>query len=144
MYNETLGKIHFWLSMIGFNVTFFPMHFLGLAGMPRRIPTTRCSSGFPSALLDWDPVIACFAALEAVRAAGLPAEPCPAFMGACDRGLAFCALGYPVTVSRLWTFHKETVAWPSKCTVAARFNARCSTPDGSASKRHPRPTVWFR
>ena len=38
MYNETLGKWHFWLSFIFFNVTFFPMHFLGLAGMPRRIP----------------------------------------------------------------------------------------------------------
>jgi cytochrome c oxidase subunit I len=38
MYDETLGKWHFWLSLIFFNVTFFPMHFLGLAGMPRRIP----------------------------------------------------------------------------------------------------------
>jgi cytochrome c oxidase subunit 1 len=38
MYNETLGKWHFWLSMISFNITFFPMHFLGLAGMPRRVP----------------------------------------------------------------------------------------------------------
>jgi cytochrome c oxidase subunit 1 len=36
MYNETRGKIHFWLSLIFFNVTFFPQHFLGLAGMPRR------------------------------------------------------------------------------------------------------------
>jgi cytochrome c oxidase subunit 1 len=36
MYSETGGKWHFWLSMIFFNVTFFPMHFLGLAGMPRR------------------------------------------------------------------------------------------------------------
>jgi cytochrome c oxidase subunit 1 len=36
MANETRGKIHFWTSMIFFNITFFPMHFLGLAGMPRR------------------------------------------------------------------------------------------------------------
>jgi cytochrome c oxidase subunit 1 len=38
MYDERLGKIHFWLSTIAANVLFFPQHFLGLAGMPRRIP----------------------------------------------------------------------------------------------------------
>lgn len=37
-YNETIGKWHFWLTAISLNITFFPMHFLGLAGMPRRIP----------------------------------------------------------------------------------------------------------
>jgi cytochrome c oxidase subunit 1 len=36
-YNEFLGQLHFWLSLVAVNITFFPMHFLGLAGMPRRI-----------------------------------------------------------------------------------------------------------
>ena len=38
MYNELLGQLHFWVFFIGVNVMFFPMHFLGLQGMPRRIP----------------------------------------------------------------------------------------------------------
>jgi cytochrome c oxidase subunit I len=37
MYDERLGRIHFWLTFVGFNVTFFPMHWLGLQGMPRRV-----------------------------------------------------------------------------------------------------------
>ena len=38
MVSDTLGKFHFWLSAVSLNITFFPMHFLGLAGMPRRVP----------------------------------------------------------------------------------------------------------
>ncbi|MDD1614687.1 MAG: cytochrome c oxidase subunit I [Methylococcaceae bacterium] len=38
MYNEKIGQLHFWLSAISVNILFFPQHFLGLAGMPRRIP----------------------------------------------------------------------------------------------------------
>lgn len=37
-YSEILAQIHFWTFFIGVNVTFFPMHWLGVSGMPRRIP----------------------------------------------------------------------------------------------------------
>ena len=50
MYDETLGKTHFWGSMIFFNITFFPMHFLGLAGMPRRY------SDYPMQFADFNAV----------------------------------------------------------------------------------------
>src|SRR5207253_3498802 len=44
--NEGLGKLSFWLIFIGFNLTFFPMHILGLLGMPRRIYTYRGDLGW--------------------------------------------------------------------------------------------------
>jgi cytochrome c oxidase subunit I len=44
--NEGLGKLHFWLSVIAMNVTFFPMHFVGLLGMPRRVYTYAPGMGF--------------------------------------------------------------------------------------------------
>src|SRR5262249_58949239 len=37
MYNERLGQLHFWLTLVAFNLTFFPMHYIGLQGMPRRV-----------------------------------------------------------------------------------------------------------
>jgi cytochrome c oxidase subunit I len=46
MLNETLGKLSFWVMFIGFNMTFFPMHAMGLEGMPRRIYTYQPGNGW--------------------------------------------------------------------------------------------------
>ncbi len=46
MLNETMGQIHFWMVFIGFNITFFPMHFLGMDGMPRRVYTYDSAMGW--------------------------------------------------------------------------------------------------
>jgi len=63
-YNELLAQIHFWIMFVGVNLTFFPQHFLGLAGLPRRIPD------YPDSFAGWN-FISSFGSIVSVIATAL-------------------------------------------------------------------------
>ena len=82
MYDESIAKLHFWFSFIGLNLTFFPMHFVGLAGMPRRIPDYPLQfadfnmiASIGAFLFGLSQLIFVYNIIQCIRQRGCPASP---------------------------------------------------------------------
>ena len=68
MYDEKLGRVHFWLTLVGMYGTFLPMHWIGMEGMPRRVADYSAQFG------DWNLLISCFGFLLGVAQLDLPLQ----------------------------------------------------------------------
>src|ERR1700679_505016 len=71
-FDEGTGQVHFWLTFIGVNLTFFPMHFLGLAGMPRRIPDYPDAYASLNAISSYGSILSVIATCIFIFLVGMP------------------------------------------------------------------------
>ena len=94
MYNETVGKLHFWVTFIGVNLVFFPQHFLGLAGMPRRYVD------YPDAFAGWNNVSSIGSYISGFAALIFLMGSCRAFM---KKGTPRTTRGAPGATTLEWT-----------------------------------------
>jgi cytochrome c oxidase subunit I len=145
VYNETFGKIHFWTFFIGVNLTFFPMHFLGLAGMPRRI------SDYPDAFFGWN-YIASLGSMLSVLASlfffyhvlnmfmaqdlMVQRNPWHIYTPYVSRGVSFCTTPLPANVN-FFMGHVSCVASPRATPLSTDVNS----PKPAASGETPSSKV---
>jgi heme/copper-type cytochrome/quinol oxidase subunit 1 len=111
MMNETLGKIHFWLSFITFNGTFFAMHILGMRGMPRRIA-------------DYRNYIQSFADLHGMNL----------FISMCAFGLGLAQLPFIINFIGSWIWGKKAPQNPWEATTLEWVDAPTPPPHGNFEK----------
>ena len=118
MYDETLGKLHFWLTFISVNVTFFPMHFVGLAGMPRRYPDYALQFADFNALISvgafmfgLTQLLFLFIVIKTIRS-GKQAKP-EVCKGAGDLGLEW-TLSLSSSISFFYGSTTSKVSWKQK------------------------------
>jgi cytochrome c oxidase subunit 1 len=69
-YSEFLAQLHFWIFFVGVNLTFFPMHFLGVAGMPRRIPDYPDAFYVFNKIASWGSYISAFSVISFLSSFG--------------------------------------------------------------------------
>jgi len=98
VFPESWGKLHFWTTFIGVNLTFFPQHFLGLAGMPRRIPD------YPDAFAGWN-LVSSWGSYMAFGATLM-------FI---VMTIVVLRSGKKVTVDNPWGPHADTLEWTVPC-----------------------------
>jgi cytochrome c oxidase subunit I len=114
---ESWGKLHFWTTFIGVNLTFFPQHFLGLAGMPRRIPD------YPDAFAGWN-MVSSIGAYIAFASSVM-------FVGMM---IYVLYNGRRVTAANPWGLPADTLEWTVPC--PAPHHTFEETPKFVAAKGH--------
>ena len=110
MMNETLGKIHFWLSFIFFNGTFFAMHILGITGMPRRIADYTQYTTYRHL------------------------QPMNQFISYCAFGLALSQIPFAINFIGSWIWGAKAPANPWEATTLEWADTASPPPHGNFSK----------
>jgi cytochrome c oxidase subunit 1 len=129
-YPEWAGKIHFWVTFVGVNVTFFPQHFLGLQGMPRRYPD------YPEAFAFWNHISSIGAFISAAGTSGSwrsRSTPCSPAAEVADNPWGVGATTLEWTLSSPPPFHTSTICRRSR---AKRIETRTRMNAGR-SRIHP-------